>query len=120
MESGRGDPYSLLDDLTGAPSPHPLGGFAQLVAARACVSNSDMWSEFERRHDTIRRFQQISMDLFRMALAQELEPEVGRVLLNDALGSWREEFHRRLLEPHWTLPCYFRTDEAAPGQIVEI
>jgi hypothetical protein len=79
-----------------------------------------MWSEFERRHDTIRRFQQISMDLFRMALAQELEPEVGRVLLNDALGSWREEFHRRLLEPHWTLPCYFRTDEAAPGQIVEI
>ena len=73
-----------------------------------------------RRLSAIQNFFEICLNIFQEAIGTDGDGWVRNLLLNDAPASMREEYHRKLPTEAYTLPLFFRTDEAATGQIFEI
>src|SRR6266545_4991168 len=89
-------------------------GFTQLLGRNPYVLPRSAYESYNNRFDHIRCFQQRSLDIFKAALANEIEPCVARWLLNDAPPGLRRRYHLSLQDEHFTLPVFFRTDEVCP------
>lgn len=111
--------YDKLDLEINAAHATALG-FTQLAAASAYSLSDAYVVAAERRHESIRRFFEAATDVFAAALAGELPRTVLELLLNETPPQYGQEFHRRMLDIRRTVPQFFRTDEVAPGRIVEI
>jgi len=101
-------------------SPKYGTGFTQLFGASPYILPAGVRAGYDARLNTIREFQRTSVAIFRAALAENTESPVLHWLLNETPTSLGLDYHRSLEAHHYTPPAFFRTDEAAPGQILEI
>src|SRR5947209_19365895 len=111
--------YDQLLEIVSTATAADLG-ITQLIGPSPRQMERDVKAGFVARAQLIRDFQKRTIDIFRASLAGDLPPEVLQVILNDAPLHVRAEYHRALADTHWTVPAFFRTDEAAPGRIMEI
>jgi hypothetical protein len=100
--------------------PRCATGFTQLLASSPYLISPVVWDLYESRLSLIRTFQRAALNLFRTALNNETHPSLIHWLLNETPDSLGFRYHRSLEDRHYTLPVFFRTDEIAPGRIVEI
>lgn len=95
-------------------------GFTQLLALNPYLVSPLVWSRYKNRLPLIRVFQNTVLNIFRASLNKDADPTLMHWLLNETPNSLGVRFHRGLEDRHYTLPVFFRTDEVAPGRIVEI
>lgn len=101
-------------------APRYDAGFTLLFANEPYVVPKETRRAYDDRLSIIHEFQDVSIAVFRDALAGEYPPSVSGWLLNETPMSLAAEYHRGLQPQHFTRPAFFRTDEVAPGKIVEI
>jgi hypothetical protein len=111
------DVYEWADSVINA-CPRYETGFTQLLAATPYRVSPAVRRLYDSRLVFIRSFQQTSLDIFRAALNNELDPAVLHWLMNETPVGLAQSYHRTLEERHFTLPVFFRTDEVRPGRIV--
>ena len=75
---------------------------------------------YRSRYTTIEKFQEITRDIFMASLRGEADPAIADTVLAGQPPCRGKEYHLKLTEKQLQLPVFFRTDEAAPGAIVEI
>lgn len=95
-------------------------GVDSLCAAAPLSLGADVIAGFSSRYDTIRRFQQITLDLFIASLKGDAEPWIAETILSDVPASFAKEYHLSLEPVQLALPVFFRTDEPAPGILSEV
>lgn len=113
------DVYSKIDELFKQRTALDIG-FNALISSQPYKLNSEIVEGFCSRYQTIKRFQQISLDLFRQSLAGELNPAIAQLVLNELPIHMGKPYHSQLSDAHFTTPVFFRTDETIPGKILEI
>lgn len=111
--------YDWADDLINAP-PRYETGFTLLLATKPYSVSPGVWQGFETRFSRIQQFQNISVQIFKAALKNEVRPEILHWLINETPEPLGIPYHKQLEERHFTLPVFFRTDEVKPGKIIEI
>jgi hypothetical protein len=112
------DVYEWADSLINS-SPRYATGFTELLATKPYRVSPIVQRLYDARLSLIRSFQQIALDIFRAALRDEMNPSVLRWLINETPECVGIGYHRKLEDRHFTLPVFFRTDEAKPGRIIE-
>lgn len=111
--------YEWVDALINA-APRYSTGFTMLLAAKPYNMPAEELKGFDSRHMLIRSFQETCLELFRAGLKNEIDPRVITWLMNETPESLGLTYHRTLEDRHFTLPVFFRTDEAKPGRLTEI
>ena len=111
--------YDWADEAVNS-TPRYATGFTELLSASPFQISPGDWHAYQARLPLIRSYQQTTLQIFRAALKDELDPEILHWLMNDTPVSIGLDFHRRLEDRHFTLPVFFRTDEVKPGRIAEI
>ena len=111
--------YEWADELINS-APRYATGFTELLSPQPFLISSDAWHAYQARLPLIRSYQQITLQIFRAALRNELDPAILHWLINDTPISIGLGYHRRLEDRHFTLPVFMRTDEVRPGRIAEI
>lgn len=94
-------------------------GFTQLIATKPCTVPSSEYFKAEKRLQVIHDFQDRCIHLFRRALEENNE-EMLKWLINETPISLGLDYHKTLLDWHFTKPVFFRTDEMQFGKIAEI
>lgn len=95
-------------------------GFTQLLSSGPYFAPDEVMRLYERRLPVIRAFQSAALNLFKSALEKKTHPEILHWLLNETPDSLGVLYHSTLEDRHFTLPLFFRTDEIAPGRLIEI
>lgn len=95
-------------------------GYTNLLSTRPYPMDDATLAGFVGRYATVRRYQEITRDLFLASLRGDADPAVAETILAGQPPERGREFHLSLGERHLRLPLFFRTDEAAPGAIAEI
>ncbi|RQD77923.1 hypothetical protein [Desulfonatronospira sp. MSAO_Bac3] len=100
-------------------------GFSTCPAADIYPLQPEVLQGYQKRHELIQKFQDITSDLFLASLAQEADPAIAGLIINELPQSfgwnWHKELHERAREMGISLqPAFFRTDEVVPGKISEI
>ena len=95
-------------------------GFSCLMADKSYPLSRQDQAHFSEKYETIREFQQKSLDLFNASLNGEFDPEVAQLVLNELPENFGREFHSKFMTQRNFLPAFFRTDEVVPGKISEI
>ncbi len=113
------DIYEWADSAINS-SPTCAMGLTLLLAAKPYVVPSASQRLYESRLPLIRSFQQTAIDVFKAALRNELYPSVLHWLINETPESFGIRYHRQLEDRHFSLPVFFRTDEAKPGRLIEM
>ncbi len=111
--------YEWADNLIDS-SPKYSTGFTQLLSVNPYVIPFSVWQLNDKKFSFVRSFQKTSLELFRAAIKNDTDSTILHWLMNDTPESLGIQYHRRLEERHYTLPMFFRTDEASLGRIVEI
>jgi hypothetical protein len=111
--------YEWADGLFNS-SPRYATGFTELLATKPYPVSRVVRHHYETRASLIQNFHQIALNIFRLALNDELHPAVLHWLINETPDSLGISYHRKLEDRHFTLPVFFRTDEVTPGRIIEI
>ena len=101
-------------------APQYNTGFTQLFGKTPYYISPNDWSGVVSRHEIIREFMKLSLEIFRYSLVKETEPDIRNWLLNEAPSNISLEYHRSLQDCHFSLPVFFRTDESSFGKIMEI
>lgn len=101
-------------------APKYSTGFTMLLATQPYRTAPEVRRGYDSRLALIRSFQKISLDLFRAALRNEVDPRILTWLMNETPQSLGLSYHRSLEDRHFTLPHFFRTDECRPGRVTEI
>ncbi len=113
------DLYEWADDSINS-SPRYATGFTQLLSTNPYQVSTAVRNEYVSRLPLIRSFQKTALAIFKSALNGEMDPRVLHWLTNEAPTGLGIGYHRGLEDRHFTLPVFFRTDEARPGRINEI
>jgi hypothetical protein len=113
------DTYDWADSSINA-CPRYATGFTQLLATQPYRVSAVVRGLYDSRLLLIRAFQNTSVDIFRAALRNELDPAVLHWLMNETRPGLAISYHCALEDRHFTLPVFFRTDEVRPGRIIEI
>jgi len=111
--------YQFLDDQINSS----LGvnvGFNNLIASERYTFHSDVLKGFFERYDLIKKFQDITLSLFKASLQGEFDPELAELVINELPDCQGWKYHRRLTYRQHHTPMFFRTDEVIPGKISEI
>jgi hypothetical protein len=95
-------------------------GFTNLIAKQPYAMDEQTWAAFESRYATIKRFYEITQDVFVASLQGEADPAIADTVLAEQPPCRGKEYHLKLTARHLRLPVFFRTDEAGPGTIVEV
>ncbi len=114
-----GEIYASLDAILSNTTDTRVG-FTQLTSPAPYFVDRSFVDGYAERHDVIREFMSIALEIFDAALVGEADPFILNILLNEVPSSLGVDFHRWLQTPHKQLPAFFRTDEASPGRIIEI
>ena len=101
-------------------SPNYAIGFTQLLASDPYIVPPKVFRSYDSRLQIIRDFQKIALRIFRNAIDHKTSPHILHWLLNETPKSLGLDYHRNLKDCHYTLPIFFRTDEATFGKITEI
>lgn len=101
-------------------SPLYSTGFTQLLAEKPYLIDIKERNLYDERYLLIQSFQNKAIDIFKASIKGEISPEILHWLLNETPISIGLEYHRGLEERHYSLPVFFRTDEAKIGRIMEI
>lgn len=94
-------------------------GFTQLIATKPFTIPLSEYLKAEERLRVIHDFQDRCIHLFRCALEENNE-ELLKWLINETPISLSLNYHKTLLDWHFTRPVFFRTDEMQFGKIAEI
>jgi hypothetical protein len=113
------DPYKWADKLFNA-SPKYLTGFTELLSTGPYIVSPAVMKQYNERLIIIRKYQEAVIKLFRDVLSRDRKGKILNWLLNETPDSIGAGYHRKLNDCHFFTPVFFRTDEAAPGRIVEI
>ncbi len=113
------DSYAWADSMMNTCPSYAMG-FRELLGANPFVVSSSTRCSYDVRLPLIRLFQRTAVNLFRASLDNDLDPVVLHWLINETLAGFGLRYHRNLEDRHFTLPVFFRTDEARPGRIIEI
>ncbi len=111
--------YQFLDDQINSSLGVNLG-FNNLIASGLYTFDSDILKGFFKRYDLIKKFQEITLSLFKASLQGEFDPELAELVINELPDNQGWKYHQRLTERQHHTPAFFRTDEVAPGKISEI
>jgi len=95
-------------------------GFEILVAGSPLSLDKDVLKGFAERYQVIRRFQKITLELFKASLRGDEDPWIADTILSDIPAPLAHAYHRTLKDSHMQLPHFFRTDEPTPGILSEI
>lgn len=95
-------------------------GFTNLIAKQPYAMDDATLDGYRSRYTTIEKFQEITRDIFMASLRGEADPAIADTVLAGQPPCRGKEYHLKLTEKQLQLPVFFRTDEAAPGAIVEI
>jgi len=95
-------------------------GFTQLFSSGQYFLDSKAFDNYSEKLSVIREFQSSALKLFRASLRNDTDPKLLHWLINETPESLGINYHRNLEARHFSLPLFFRTDEAKPGRIVEI
>ena len=112
------DIYEWADSAVNS-CPRYETGFTELLATKPYLVSPAILRQYESRLLPMRSFQKIALDIFRAALNNEVHPRILHWLINETPESLGIGYHRSLEDRHFTLPVFFRTDEARPGRIIE-
>ena len=93
--------------------------FSQLVATAPCIIPSTEYMKIQERLRIIHEFQDGCIRLFKNAL-RDNDEVLLKWLVNETPVSLGIEYHKALLDWHFTKPVFFRTDEMELGKIAEI
>jgi len=111
--------YEWADDQIDS-APRYSTGFTLLLGKTPYYISSDDWEGAISRREIIQEFMRVSLALFRDSLATNTDPCIRNWLLNETPYNISLEYHRSLLDRHFSLPVFFRTDESSFGKIMEI
>jgi hypothetical protein len=95
-------------------------GFTNLIAKRPYAIDDQTFAAFQSRHVAIKQFLEVTRDIFVASLRGEADPAIADTVLSGQPPCRGHEYHLKLTTQQLQLPVFFRTDEAAPGTIVEI
>ena len=95
-------------------------GFEANIAAEPYRLDALELQGCRQRYAVIKRFQEIVIEVFRRSLSGDLDPCIARGILGDVPTSFAASYHQELPDEAWKTPMFFRTDEAALGQLTEI
>ncbi|AFZ18741.1 hypothetical protein [Allocoleopsis franciscana] len=95
-------------------------GFTNLIAKQPYAMDDATLDGYRSRYTTLKKFQEITRDIFVASLRGEADPAIAHTVLAGQPPCRGKEFHLKLTEKQLKLPVFFRTDEAAPGAIVEM
>lgn len=113
------DIYQELDQLINKASGGNIG-FTTLISPEYGYLDDQTALGFKRRPAIVNAFFQAAINVFRLCLDSQLPATVLRFLTADTPVSLGKGFHRNLGDEHFHRPLFYRTDETAPGNIVEI
>lgn len=95
-------------------------GFTQLISNNPYYISINDWENYKNKIDLIRTYQQISLEIFVASINNKLEPDIYHWLMNETPDCIGAKYHKVLKKKHFTIPVFFRTDEASIGKIIEI
>ncbi len=95
-------------------------GFTNLIAQKPYGMDDSTFEGFQDRYSLITQFYKITRDIFMASLRGEIDPAIADTVLVGQPPCRGKEYHLKLTERQMQLPVFFRTDEAAPGALVEI
>ena len=113
------EPYKRLNEML-LQATAMDAGFRGLVRSEPITLAAAQYTGFHDRYHVIKNFQQTVLDLCNRSLKREIDPVIAKVLLNEILPAFGEDYHRSVLEWRLDTPIFFRTDESVPGKITEI
>ena len=96
------------------------GGFNELLQVSPVVLPEGVFAQRTARLSILQTFFETTLQIFRDVIAGKYSPDLSRLLLNDVPESYGIKFHQELPSEVWTIPRFFRTDEAPDGRIFEI
>lgn len=95
-------------------------GFTNLIAKQPYAMDDATLEGYRSRYTVLKKFQEITRDIFVASLRGEADPTIAHTVLAGQPPCRGKEYHLKLTEKQLKLPVFFRTDEAAPGAIVEM
>ncbi|WP_368396665.1 hypothetical protein [Streptomyces sclerotialus] len=95
-------------------------GFTNEIASRPYPMDEPTLQGFRDRHALIRKFYETTRDVFMASLRDEADPAIADSVLSGQPSCRGREHHLRLADSQLSTPLFFRTDEAAPGAIIEV
>jgi hypothetical protein len=95
-------------------------GFTNLIAKQSYAMDDPTWERFQSRYSLLKQFAEITRDIFMASLRGEVDPAIADTVLAGQPSCRGKDYHLKLTARQLQLPVFFRTDEAAPGAIVEI
>ncbi|MEH2249539.1 hypothetical protein [Nostoc sp.] len=95
-------------------------GFTNLIAKQPYAMDDATLDGYRSRYTTLKKFQEITRDIFMASLRGEADPAIADTVLAGQPPCRGKEFHLKLTEKQLKLPVFFRTDEAATGAIIEM
>lgn len=95
-------------------------GFDSLVSTAPYEMDLAQVQGFADRYQTLKQFQQQTLELFKSSLTGDHDPAIARMVLGDLPPHLAEEHHRNLSDQQHLTPLFFRTDEPVPGKMSEV
>jgi hypothetical protein len=111
--------YSTLNNLL-STTIAGTGGFNEHIQVSPVVLPERVFAQRTARLSILRAFFETTLQIFRGVIDGKYSPELSRLLLCDVPESYGIKFHQELPSEVWTIPHFFRTDEAPDGRIFEI
>jgi hypothetical protein len=111
--------YRYIDDLIEQRTRVSIG-YTNLIATKPYPIDDAALAGFAARYARIKRFQEITRDIFMASLRGDADPEIAASVVGDLPPCRGTAHHLQLTARQLQTPVFFRTDEAAPGTIVEI
>ena len=118
MSPGQQFYQTLDEELAGTIAG--ASGFAEHVQTAPVGLPENAFAQRTARLHAIRSFFRVTLQIFRDVVAGKHSSDLAKLLLNDVPKNCGIEFHRELPNEVWTIPVFFRTDEAKDGRIFEI
>ena len=95
-------------------------GFTALIRPTPYPMDAEFLAGFQARYALIKRFQDQTLALFKASLRGDADPEIAGMVVGDLPGELGLAYHQQLTDAQHRSPVFFRTDEVAPGKVVEI
>ena len=111
--------YRFLDDDIDRRTRASIG-FTNLIAMQPYPMDELTWNGFQLRYAWLKQFNEITRDIFMASLKGEADPTIAETVLAGQPPCRGREYHLQLTPRQLQAPVFFRTDEAAPGAIVEM
>ena len=111
--------YAELDDALNRRAGGSIG-FDMLAGSTPHVLEPDALEAWRSRYQTIKKFQEQALALFRASLGGECDPAFARMAVGDLPDALGVAYHGALTNRQHHTPTFFRTDEVAPGTLAEV